>query len=71
MRGTLHYMDPSNAHWMLALCASKTLPGFVKRREFLSITDGHAEKALEIMERELRGGKSLTRSALGKTLEEG
>lgn len=25
MRGTLHYMDPKHVHWMLDLCASKTL----------------------------------------------
>ncbi len=69
MRGTLHYMDPRNVKWMLDLCASKTLSGFPKRRAFLGISDIHAERALEIMDRELRGGKLLTRTELGKTLE--
>lgn len=35
MRGTLHYVDPKNVRWLLSLCASKTLSGFAKRREFL------------------------------------
>lgn len=70
MRGTLHYMDPRNVKWMLSLCAKKTLSGFPKRREFLGITDTHAERALEIMDQALRGGKSLTRTELSHTLEE-
>ena len=70
MRGTLHYMDPRNVKWMLSLCASKTLSGFPKRREFLGITDTHAERSLEIMDQVLRGGKSLTRTELSKALEE-
>ena len=69
MRGTLHYMDPRHVRWMLTLCASKTLSGFAKRRAFLGITDADAEKALEIMESSLRGGKALSRTELGKTLE--
>ncbi|MBP9812014.1 AlkZ family DNA glycosylase [Candidatus Gracilibacteria bacterium] len=70
MRGTLHYMDPRNVKWMVSLCASKTLSGFPKRREFLGITDTHAERSLEIMDQVLRGGKSLTRTELSKALEE-
>jgi hypothetical protein len=69
MRGTLHYIAPENAHWMLDLCASKTLAGFAKRREFLGISDAHAEKALSIMQKALKGGKSLTRTALGEALK--
>lgn len=71
MRGTLHYMAPENVHRMLDLCASKTLPGFAKRREFLWISDKHAERALEIMDSALRWWKSLTRTQLGQTLQDG
>lgn len=70
MRGTLHYMAPENVHRMLDLCASKTLTGFAKRREFLGITDRYAEQALEIIDSALRGGKALTRSQLGETLKD-
>lgn len=55
MRGTLHYMAPEHVHWMLDLCASKTLTGFAKRREFLGISDAHAEKAITIMQKALKG----------------
>lgn len=71
MRGTLHYMAPQYVHWMLDLCASKTLSWFAKRREFLGISDAHAEKALEIMDSVLRGGKALTRTHLGVALSDG
>ncbi len=47
-------MHPEYVHWMLDLCASKTLPGFKKRREFLGISDKHAEKALVIIEKSLK-----------------
>lgn len=71
MRGTLHYMAPENVHRMLDLCASKTLPGFAKRREFLWISDKLAEQALDIMDSSLRGGKFLTRTQLWQTLQDG
>jgi hypothetical protein len=70
MRGTLHYLAPENVHRMLDLCASKTLSWFAKRREFLWISDKHADKALHIMESALRWWKNLTRSALWKVLQE-
>jgi hypothetical protein len=69
MRGTLHYMNPKNIRWMLELCASKTLSGFGRRREYLGITDVHAERALEIMDMSLRWGKSLTRREFGEILK--
>lgn len=71
MRGTLHYMAPENVHRMLDLCASKTLSSFAKRREFLWISDKHAEQALQIMTNALRGWKSLTRTQLWQTLQDG
>lgn len=69
MRGTLHYMAPEYVHWMIDLCASKTLSGFKKRREFLGISDKDAEKALAIMAKELKGGRSLSRTQLGEVLK--
>lgn len=69
MRGTLHYMNPEHVHWMLDLCASKTLSGFVKRREFLWISDKYAEKALVVIEKSLKWGHSLTRTELGEVLQ--
>lgn len=70
MRGTLHYTDPSHVRSLLALCASKTLSGFPKRRAILGISDAHAEKALALMQKGLRG-KTLSRTELGTLLEKG
>jgi hypothetical protein len=68
MRGTLHYLTPENVHRMLDLCASKTLNGFAKRREFLGISDQHAENSLKLMQIALQGNKNLTRKQLGAML---
>lgn len=70
MRGTLHYVDPSCIHWILDLCASKTLSWFEKRREFLWISDQDAERSLAIIDTALRGWKTLTRSQLWYILQE-
>lgn len=71
MRGTLHYLAPERVHWMLDLCASKTLSGFAKRREFLGITDVYAQQALELMSKALRWWKCLTRTQMGQMLQDG
>lgn len=70
MRGTLHYIAPEYVHWLLDICASKTLASFIKRREFLWISPKHAEQALSIIDSSLRGWKSLTRSQIGQVLLE-
>ena len=71
MRGTLHYLAPEDVHRFLSLCASKVLPSFVKRREFLGVTDKDLDKALAIMERSLSGGKVLTRTQMWEVLQDG
>lgn len=55
---------------MLKLCASKTLNGFKKRREYLGISDTQAEKALQIFEKELKGWKAISRSDIKKLFED-
>ncbi len=70
MRGTLHYTDPRHVRPLLELCAAKTLSGFPKRRAILGISDAHAEKALALMQKGLRG-KTLSRTELGALLEKG
>ena len=70
MRGTLHYVDPSCIHWILNLCASKTLSWFKKRREFLGISEQDAESSLNIIDSALRGWNILTRSQLWHILQE-
>lgn len=68
MRGTLHYIAPEHVHWMLDVCAAKTLPWFTKRREFLGISSEYAERALVLIESSLKWGKVLTRTEIGEIL---
>ena len=69
MRGTLHYMSPKLVRPLLKLCAAKTLPSFIKRREFLWITKEIAEKSLQLMQKYLKWGGVLTRTQMWEMLE--
>jgi hypothetical protein len=62
MRGTVHYVPPRDAHWMLELMGRRALAGAAKRREFLGLTEQVANRAVEILADVLRGGKRLTRA---------
>jgi hypothetical protein len=62
MRGTVHYVPPRDAHWMLDLMGSRALAGAAKRREFLGLADDVADRAVEVFARVLAGGKRLTRA---------
>lgn len=51
-RGTIHCVAAEDFQWMTALCASKTLNGFAKRRAFLWISDQiilHAEEIIRTL----------------------
>jgi Protein of unknown function (DUF1006). len=62
MRGTVHYVPPRDAHWMLELMGRRALAGAAKRREMLGLSDETANRAVEIFAEVLRGGKRLTRA---------
>ena len=62
MRGTVHYVPPRDAHWMLDLMGRRALAGAAKRREFLGLSEEVANRAVEILGEVLRGGRRLTRS---------
>ena len=68
MRGTLHYMAPEYVHWMLDVCAAKTLSWFTSRREFLGMSWAHAERALILIKSTLKGGKVMTRKEITEML---
>jgi hypothetical protein len=72
MRGTVHYVPPRDAHWMLELMGRRALAGAAKRREFLGLTEQVANRAVEILADALRGGRRLTRAqCLDALVEEG
>ena len=62
MRGTVHYVPPRDAHWMLELMGRRALAGAAKRREVLGLSEQVANRAVEILADVLRGGKRLTRA---------
>jgi hypothetical protein len=71
MRGTVHWVPPADAHWMLDLMGSRQLAGAAKRRESLGLDDKTAERAVEILGTTLAGGGRLTRAECLAALIEG
>jgi hypothetical protein len=70
MRGTVHYVPPRDAHWMLELMGSRTLAGAAKRREMLGLPAADADRAVEVFATALEGGKRLTRAQCLDTLRD-
>lgn len=62
MRGTIHFVPPQDAHWMLDLMGTRALAGAAKRREFLGLSDEVADRAVEVLGAALAGGGRLTRA---------
>lgn len=62
MRGTVHFVPPSDARWMLELMGAKPLAGAARRRAFLGLSESDAELACEVLGQALAGGRVLTRA---------
>lgn len=70
MRGTVHFVPPRDAHWMLDLMGSRALAGSAKRREFLGLSEQIADRAVDVLGTALAGGGRLTRSQCMAVLAE-
>ncbi len=70
MRGTVHFVPPRDAKWMVTLMGAKPLAGAAKRREYLGITDATVELAVDTLRDVLSGGKRLTRAECIQALNE-
>ncbi|GAA0472305.1 hypothetical protein Ade02nite_51960 [Paractinoplanes deccanensis] len=68
MRGTVHFVPPEDAHWMLELMGSRSLAGAAKRRESLGLSEADADRAVDILGSALAGGGRLTRAECLATL---
>lgn len=66
-RGTIHTVCAEDAGWMTALCASKTLWWFKKRREYLGIQDTEIDDILDTLPQILADGP-MSRSAIAQVL---
>jgi hypothetical protein len=71
MRGTVHWVPPADAHWMLDLMGSRALAGAEKRRQTLGLDAADADRAVELLRAALTGGKRLTRAECLVALTDG
>ncbi len=62
MRGTIHWVLPQDARWLIRLCGSRRLAGHATRLKQLRLTSKDIERAGELLEPELRRRAVLTRA---------
>ncbi len=70
MRGTIHFVPPEDAKWMLKLSASRMIAKDTRRLEQLGLDEEIMERCQELFCDALRGGKRLVRSAMMALLED-
>lgn len=70
MRGTVHFVPPRDAHWMLELMGSRALRNAARRREYLGLSEQVADRAVEVLGKAVAGGGRLTRSQCMTVLTE-
>ncbi len=62
MRGTVHFVPPADAKWMLEVTGLRALRGAEGRRAQLGLTTAIVTRATEALHAALSGGRSLTRA---------
>jgi hypothetical protein len=70
MRGTLHFVPPEDAKWMLKLSASRVLARDGRRLAQLGLDEAIMERCKEIFYGALKGNRRLARPEMMKLLEE-
>lgn len=63
MRGTIHFIDPADARWLLNLTGVRALRGVQARWDDLGLDEATVVRGAEVLGEALAGGKRLTRSA--------
>ncbi|MDP9397830.1 MAG: winged helix DNA-binding domain-containing protein [Actinomycetota bacterium] len=71
MRGTLHLVVAEDLPWMLQLAAPRVLAGAATRRAELGLDTATLERARDVAEVALAGGRRLTRDEMLETWTEG
>jgi len=69
MRGTIHFVAPENARWMLRLSAARMVAADRRRQSNLGLDEAILERSKQIFIDELSGGRRLTRAELLSRLE--
>lgn len=70
MRGTIHFVPPRDARWMLNLSASRMLAADRRRQEQLGLDPKVLDLCGELFYEALQGGKRLARSRMMQLVEE-
>ena len=70
MRGTLHFVPPEDAKWMLRLSASRMLAKDGRRLKQLGLDEGIMEHCKELFYEALEGNKMLSRPDMMRLVEE-
>lgn len=70
MRGTVHFVPPRDARWMLRLMGARALDGAAARRAYLGLSDAHAFQAADVLGQALAREGRMTRAACVSTLEQ-
>jgi hypothetical protein len=69
MRGTLHFVAPEDARWMLGLLTPRVIARSAGRYRQLGLDEAVFARSRDIVEPALAGGKQLTRKAIAELLE--
>jgi hypothetical protein len=69
MRGTIHFVAPADARWMLELLTPRVVRGSKGRMAQLGLDQTIFEASAKVLSKELQGGKQLTRPAIYELLE--
>lgn len=69
MRGTLHFVSPSDIRWMLRLLAVRMIPRMAPRLKQLELDDQTLSKGSKLLVSMLQGGKSKTRDEIYSVFE--
>lgn len=69
MRGTIHFVPPQDARWMLALSAARVLAADGRRMAQLELTVDIIDRCQDLFCNALRGGRRLSRPAMMALLE--
>jgi hypothetical protein len=69
MRGTLHFIPPEDARWMLSLSASRLLAADQRRMKQLDLNVDIMARCMDLFREVLSGGKRLSRPEMMSVLE--
>ncbi len=70
MRGTIHFVPPEDARWMLSLTASRMIAKDARRQAQLELTPAILDRCHTLVYEVLNGGRRLSRPALLQVLED-